>query len=78
MIGAMTALRNYPTISKWLRPWLDQIEQLGRPGDYRVIVSELEQMVGRTAGDEDDLTLKRLAASRRLPAPARTEFWLVA
>ena len=60
MISAMTALRNYPMISKWLRPWLDQVEQLGRPDDYRVILSELGELQAGVATEEHDRNLSRL------------------
>ena len=36
-------LSSYPLISKWLGSWLEQLNGMGNPSDYRVILSEFEE-----------------------------------
>jgi hypothetical protein len=60
MNAVLASLRNYPAISKWLGPWLQQLGGMGRTDDYRVILGELEELQSGIAQEQHDENLRRL------------------
>ena len=66
-----TLIDDFPAVKRWLGPWLEQLETIGEPDDYRVITDELRSSADDSAGRE---TLRRLDDHIRVASEVCTGF----